>query len=55
MCMRAMLAWFAALVVSPSHYVVFQVAEVAVSQRLFREILDRIGRLRAGPEWIAVG
>ena len=36
-----------------SRYVVFQMAEVAVSQRLFWEILDRIERLRAGPERVA--
>jgi hypothetical protein len=37
-------------VVRHSRYVVFQMAEVAVSRALFAEILDRIGRLRASPE-----
>jgi hypothetical protein len=30
-------------------------AEVAVWQRLFWEILDQIGRLRAGPELMRAG
>jgi len=33
-------------VVSHSRYVIFQMAEVAVPRILFREILDRIRRLR---------
>ena len=33
-----------------SQYVVFQMAEVVVSRALFREILDRIERLRESPE-----
>ena len=32
-----------------SRYTTFQLAEVTVSQRLFEEILQRIGRLRASP------
>ena len=36
--------------VKHSRYVVFQMAKVAVPKALFHEILDRIGRLRAGPE-----
>jgi len=35
-----------AKVVSHSRYVIFQMAEVAVPQMLFREILDRIQQLR---------
>jgi hypothetical protein len=35
-----------AKVVRHSRYVIFQMAEVAVPQSLFREILDRIRRLR---------
>jgi len=36
-----------AKVVSHSRYVIFQMAEVAVPQILFREILDRIWQLRS--------
>ena len=36
-----------AKVVSHSRYVIFQMAEVAVPQTLFREILDRIRQLRS--------
>jgi hypothetical protein len=32
-----------------------KMAEAAVPQRLFRDILDRIGRLRAGPERVGAG
>gem|GEM_PF-4683371 len=35
--------------VSHSAYVVFQIAEVIVSNVLFGQILDRIARLRATP------
>ena len=52
--LRDKLIKIGAKVVSHSRYVVFQMAEVAVSQKLFRDILDRIGRLRAGPERVAV-
>ena len=44
-----------AKVVSHSRYVVFQMAEVAVPRRPFRGILDRIGRLKAGPELAGAG
>ncbi|MHC4071989.1 MAG: transposase [Planctomycetota bacterium] len=36
-------------VVRHSRYVVFQMTEVVVPRALFREILERIGRLRASP------
>ena len=48
--LRAKLIKIGAKVVRHSRYVVFQMAEVAVPRTLFREILDRIGRLRASPE-----
>lgn len=38
-----------------SRYVVFQMAEVIVPRALFREILERIGRLRASPGFAEVG
>ncbi len=38
-----------AKVVSHSRYVIFQMAEVMVSKRLFQEILERIGRLKPVP------
>jgi hypothetical protein len=38
-----------AKMVRHSRYTTFQLAEVMVSQRLFEEILQRIGRLRASP------
>jgi hypothetical protein len=41
--LRDKLIKIGAKVVSHSRYVVFQMAEVAMPQRLFREILDRIG------------
>jgi len=44
--LRDKLIKIGAKVVSHSRYVIFQMAEVAVSQRLFREILDRIRQLR---------
>jgi len=48
--LREKLIKIGAKVVRHSRYVVFQMAEVAVSRALFAEILDRIGRLRASPE-----
>ncbi len=44
-----------AKVVRHSRYVIFQMAEVAVPRKLFREILDRIRRLRASPEFAGAG
>ena len=44
-----------AKVVSHSRYVIFQMAEVVVPRTLFREILDRIGRLRSSPELAGLG
>jgi hypothetical protein len=38
-----------AKVVSHGRYVTFQIAEVAVSRRMFREILMLIAQLRASP------
>jgi len=53
--LREKLIKIGAKVVSHSRYVVFQMAEVAVPRLLFREILERIGRLRAGPELAGAG
>ncbi|MBL7188799.1 MAG: transposase [Phycisphaerae bacterium] len=44
--LRDKLIKIGAKVVSHSRYVIFQMAEVAVPQTLFREILDRIRQLR---------
>ncbi len=44
--LRDKLVKIGAKVISHSRYVIFQMAEVAVPQILFREILDRIRRLR---------
>ena len=48
--LRDKLIKIGAKLVSHSHYMIFQMAEVAVPQTLFREILDQIGQLRASPE-----
>jgi len=45
--LRDKLIKIGAKVVSHSRYVIFQMAEVAVPQILFREILDRIRQLRS--------
>ena len=45
--LRDKLIKIGAKVVSHSRYVIFQMAEVAVPQKLFREILDRIRQLRS--------
>jgi len=37
-------------VIKHCRYIVFQMAVVVVPRTLFREILDRIGRLRSSPE-----
>jgi len=47
--LRDKLIKIGARVVSHSRYVIFQMAEVMVSKRLFQEILDRIGRLKPVP------
>jgi len=53
--LRAKVIKIGAKVVRHSRYVVFQMAEVAVPRRPFREILDQIGRLRARPELARAG
>jgi hypothetical protein len=53
--LREKLIKIGAKVVWHSRYVVFQMAEVVVPRTLFREILDRIGRLRSSPELAGVG
>jgi len=53
--LRAKLIKIGAKVVRHLRYVVFQMAEVAVPRVVFREILDRIGRLRASPEFAGAG
>ena len=55
MPLREKLIKIGAKVVSHSRYVVFQMAEVAVPRLLFREILERIGQLRTGPELARAG
>jgi len=52
---RLKLEFHGAKVVKHSRYVVFQMAEVIVPRALFREILERIGRLRASPGFAEVG
>ncbi len=47
--LRDKLIKIGAKVVSHSRYVIFQMAEVMVSKRLFQEILERIGRLKPVP------
>ena len=44
--MREKLVKIGAKVVSHARYVMFQMAEVLVSKSLFREILEKIHRLR---------
>ena len=53
--LREKLIRIGAKVVKHSRYVVFQVAEVVVPRTLFREILERIGQLRASPELAGAG
>ncbi|MHC4434833.1 MAG: transposase [Planctomycetota bacterium] len=50
--LREKLIKIGAKVVWPLRHVVFQMAEVAVPRALLSEILDRIGRLRASPEFL---
>lgn len=47
--LREKLIKIGAKVISHSRYVIFQMAEVVVPRALFREILERIGRLRTSP------
>jgi len=47
--LREKLIKIGAKIVSHARYVTFQMAEVAISRKLFREILRRIGRLRTAP------
>ncbi|MGC9455635.1 MAG: transposase, partial [Phycisphaerae bacterium] len=49
--LRDKLIKIGAKVVTHSRYIIFQMAEVAVPKRLFRAILERIGRLRL-PEMV---
>jgi hypothetical protein len=44
--LRDKLVKIGAKVVTTARYVIFQMAEVAVPRKLFRAILERIGRLR---------
>jgi hypothetical protein len=53
--LREKLIKIGAKVVKHSRYVVFQMAEVVVSRALFRQILERISRLRASPELVSSG
>jgi hypothetical protein len=53
--LREKLIKIGAKVVRHLRYIIFQMAEVFVPRALFREILERIGRLRAGPEFEAAG
>ena len=53
--LREKLIKIGAKVVKHSRYVVFQMAEVVVPRALFRQILERIRQLRAGPELVRTG
>jgi len=53
--LREKLIKIGAKAVKRSQYVVFQMAEVAVSRALFAEFLFRIGQLRASPELATPG
>jgi len=53
--LREKLIKIGAKVISHSRYVIFQMAEVVVPRALFRQILGRIGRLRASPELARTG
>ena len=53
--LREKLIKIGAKVVRHSRYVVFQMAEVVVPRTLFRQILERISRLRASPELAGIG
>ena len=49
--LREKLINIGAKVVTPSRYVIFQMAEVAVPHELFAAILDRIQRFGVPPQW----
>ncbi|UCE50424.1 MAG: transposase [Phycisphaerales bacterium] len=53
--MREKLIKIGAKVVRHSRHVVFKMAEVAVPSALLREVLDRVGWLRASPEFARTG
>jgi hypothetical protein len=53
--LREKLIKIGAKVVRHSRYVVFQMAEVVLSRTLFQQILERINRLRASPEFVRTG
>jgi len=53
--LREKLIKIGAKVVRHSRYVVFQMAEVVVPRALFREILERVSRLRTSPELVGAG
>jgi hypothetical protein len=53
--LREKLIKIGAKVVRHSRYVIFQMAEVVVPRALFRQILERISRLRASPELVRTG
>jgi len=53
--LREKLIKIGAKVIRASRYIIFQLGEVVVRRTLFREILDRIGRLRLSPELAGVG
>ncbi|MHC4539916.1 MAG: IS1380 family transposase [Planctomycetota bacterium] len=53
--LREKLIKIGAKVVRHSRYVVFQMAEVVVPRTLFRQILERISRLRTSPELVRTG
>ena len=53
--LREKLIKIGAKVVRHSRYVVFQMAEVVLPRTLFRQILERISRLRASPELAGMG
>jgi hypothetical protein len=53
--LREKLIKIGAKVVRHSRYVVIQMAEVVVSRTLFQQILERINRLRASPEFVRTG
>ena len=53
--LREKLIKIEAKIVQHAHYVTFQIAEVAVPRKLFREILRRISRLQKAPATLAPG
>ena len=53
--LRRKLIKIGAKLVRHARYVTFQMADVAIPRKLFREILRRIARLRAGPLALVTG